>query len=175
MPRPAKPTWCPLMAIRHSWIQRPTPLNNFTPPWTSCRPRILRWCSTPVSPGLGAAAEGRSQGAAASSPYRSHRAMITDAFQSIVESTAVHPHSRVSTCSINRLSIWVASPTLAAAHDSANLQNRLMSFISSMEPATALAMRGSATTTARHWARETATLILLRSKMKASPRDPYSP
>ena len=31
----------------------------------------------------------------------------------------------------------------AEAHESANLQNRLMSFILSMEPATALAMRGS--------------------------------
>ena len=58
----------------------------------------------------------------------------------------------------------------AEAHESANLQNRLMSFISSMEPATALAMRGSATTTARHWARETATLSRLWSRIKAIPR-----
>jgi hypothetical protein len=58
---------------------------------------------------------------------------------------------------------------------SANLQNRLISIISSIEPAVALAMRGSATTTAKHFARDMATLIRLRSRMKASPRDPYSP
>jgi hypothetical protein len=57
----------------------------------------------------------------------------------------------------------------------ASLQNRLSSFISSSEPAVALAMRGSATTTAKHCAREMATLIRLRSRMNASPREPYSP
>lgn len=62
-----------------------------------------------------------------------------------------------------------------APHASASLQKRLIRVISPMEPAAALAIRGSATTTARHWARETATLIRLRSKMKASPREPYSP
>ncbi len=37
------------------------------------------------------------------------------------------------------------------------------------------AIRGSPTTTARHWAREMATLIRLRSRMNPRPRDPYSP
>ena len=37
------------------------------------------------------------------------------------------------------------------------------------------AMRGLPTMTAKHWARETATFTRLRSRMKASPRDPYSP
>lgn len=56
-----------------------------------------------------------------------------------------------------------------------SLQNRLTSIISSIEPAAALPMRGSATTTARHLARDNATLTRLRSRMKASPLDPYSP
>jgi hypothetical protein len=56
-----------------------------------------------------------------------------------------------------------------------SLQNRLISIISSIEPAAALPMRGSATTIARHLARDNATLTRLRSRMKASPRDPYSP
>jgi len=36
-------------------------------------------------------------------------------------------------------------------------------------------MRGSATTTARHLAREMATLTLLQSRMNPRPREPYSP
>lgn len=58
---------------------------------------------------------------------------------------------------------------------SVNLQNKLMRIISSREPGAVPAMRGSATTTARHWAREMATFTRLRSRINASPRDPYSP
>jgi hypothetical protein len=56
-----------------------------------------------------------------------------------------------------------------------SLQNKLMSVISSNEPGGVAAIRGSATTTAKHWAREMATLTRLRSRMKPSPREPYSP
>src|SRR5690242_10910132 len=50
-----------------------------------------------------------------------------------------------------------------------NLQNRLMSDISPNEPGGVAAIRGSATTIAKHWAREMATLTRLRSRMKPSP------
>jgi hypothetical protein len=56
-----------------------------------------------------------------------------------------------------------------------NLQKRFSNFISSIEPAGVLAMRGSPITTAKHLARDMATLIRARSRMKRSPREPYSP
>jgi hypothetical protein len=69
---------------------------------------------------------------------------------------------------------WV-DDSQRSMHYALSLQNRLISIISSIEPAAALPMRGSATTIARHFARDNATLTRLRSRMKASPRDPYSP
>ena len=56
-----------------------------------------------------------------------------------------------------------------------NLQKRFNSIISPIEPAAELAMRGSPTTTAKHWPREMATFIRMRSRMKPRPRAPYSP
>jgi hypothetical protein len=49
-----------------------------------------------------------------------------------------------------------------------------MSIISSREPGIELAIRGSATTTAKHWARDIMTLMRLRSNMNAKPRKSYS-
>jgi hypothetical protein len=58
---------------------------------------------------------------------------------------------------------------------SANLQSRFISIISSSDRGVALAILGSATTTAKHWAREMATLIRFRSRMNDKAREPYSP
>jgi hypothetical protein len=58
---------------------------------------------------------------------------------------------------------------------STNLQNKFNSAISAREPAVVLAILESATTMAKHWAREIATLILFLSRIKLKPRDPYSP
>ncbi len=62
-----------------------------------------------------------------------------------------------------------------AVYTEINLQYKFNSRMLSIELTRVLAMRGSATTMARHWARDMATLTRLRSRMKPRPREPYSP
>src|ERR1700722_7467530 len=59
--------------------------------------------------------------------------------------------------------------------DFTSLQKMFNSLISSNEPASVAAIRGPATTTAKHFALEVATLMRFWSRKKPSPREPYSP